>query len=90
MGGGLDLGKIRSMKGGRFIYGWVYDLKGGCMSVKGDFKFRALGYVYFKQWYTGLKCRALESKAYFYKSNGGIMVMADKKDVQFDWEGSML
>jgi hypothetical protein len=86
----LDFESACLAKGGRFGYDWVNDPKGGCMSVKGDFKFRALGYVYFKQWYTGLKCRALESKAYFYKSNGGIMVMADKKDVQFDWEGGLL
>lgn len=27
----MDLGKSRSVKGGRFSYGWVYDLKGGRM-----------------------------------------------------------
>jgi hypothetical protein len=54
------------------------------MSLKGDFRFRACGYVYLKQWYTGLKYKVPENKAYFCKSPEGLMVLADMKDAILD------
>lgn len=54
------------------------------MSVKGDFRFKALGYVHLRQWYTGLRFKVREDKAHLYKSKDGIMVLAEKKDAILD------
>lgn len=54
------------------------------MSIKGDFRYKALGYVHLKEWYTGLKYKVREDKAYLCKSTDGIMVLADKSDAILD------
>lgn len=50
------------------------------MSLKGYFRRSFGGWVYLREWYTGLRWKVPETKAYFYKSIDGITVMADKKD----------
>lgn len=54
------------------------------MSLKGDFRFRSCGYVYLRQWYTGLRYKVPENRAYLCKGADGLMVLADIKDAILD------
>ena len=50
------------------------------MSVKGYYRYSALGWVHLRQFYTGLRFKVPEGKAYTAKSPDGLLVIAALED----------
>lgn len=48
-------------------------------SVKGTFRLKAGGFVFLKEFYTGLRYKVEESKAYLCKGADGLMVLCDRR-----------